>query len=177
MAKSSEWRERCCRDETATNIGKGSQPVERPRGQNLRVFVLIKRRKPLKASHPELRVHKTYGCRTKHARIANGIAKSHCAHAFCIAGYFGAERLSEFFFRKQIHKLPSSMAPFESAIRYPSKSRVFVFLTRLPAGEQKASFSAVDLPGALMFESLTEPAFQPASATRSCVCWKRDEPI
>lgn len=50
-------------------------------------------------------MHKTYGCRTKHARIANGIAKSHCADAFCIAGYFGAERLSEFFFRKQIHKL------------------------------------------------------------------------
>ena len=44
----------------------------------------------LKASHPKLEVHNTYGYRTKHARIANGIAKSHCADAFCIAGNFGA---------------------------------------------------------------------------------------
>jgi hypothetical protein len=43
----------------------------------------------LKASHPKLEVHNTYGYRTKHARIANGIAKSHCADAFCIAGEHG----------------------------------------------------------------------------------------
>ncbi|WP_418307548.1 hypothetical protein, partial [Parasutterella excrementihominis] len=82
----------------------------------------------LKASHPELEVNNTYGYRTKHARIANDIAKSHCADAFCIAGNLGAERLSEFFFQKQtrrnnrqIHKLSilkggirkRNQAPFE----------------------------------------------------------------
>ena len=66
----------------------------------------------LKVSHPELEVNNTYGYRTKHVRIANGIAKSHCADAFCIAGNLGAKRLGEFFFQKQtrrnnrqIHKL------------------------------------------------------------------------
>ncbi|KAB3814925.1 HNH endonuclease, partial [Phocaeicola vulgatus] len=66
----------------------------------------------LKASHPELEVHNTYGYRTKHTRIVNGIDKSHCADAFCIAGNLGAKRLGEFFFQKQtrrnnrqIHKL------------------------------------------------------------------------
>ena len=82
----------------------------------------------LKASHPELEVNNTYGYRTKHARIANDIAKSHCADAFCIAGNLGAERLGEFFFQKQtrrnnrqIHKLSilkggirkRNQAPFE----------------------------------------------------------------
>ena len=82
----------------------------------------------LKASHPEQEVQNTYGYRTKHARIENGIAKSHCADAFCIAGNLGAERLGEFFFQKQtrrnnrqIHKLSvlkhglrkRNQAPFE----------------------------------------------------------------
>ena len=72
---------------------------------------------------------------------------------------------------------PSSKAAFESAIKFPLRSRGSVFLTRLPAREKKASFSAVDHPGTLMFENLTEPAFQPVSAIKSCVCWKRDKPI
>ena len=82
----------------------------------------------LKASHSELEVNNTYGYRTKHARIVNGIDKSHCADAFCIAGNFGAKRLGEFFFQKQtrrnnrqIHKLSilkgdirkRNQAPFE----------------------------------------------------------------
>ena len=82
----------------------------------------------LKASHPELEVQNTYGYRTKHARISNGITKSHCADAFCIAGNLGAERLGELFFQKQtrrnnrqIHKLSilkggirkRNQAPFE----------------------------------------------------------------
>ena len=82
----------------------------------------------LKASYPELKVHETYGYLTKHARIANGIVKSHGADAFCIAGNLGAERLGEFFFQKQtrrnnrqIHKLSilkggirkRNQAPFE----------------------------------------------------------------
>ena len=82
----------------------------------------------LKTSHPGLEVHNTYGYRTKYTRIVNGIDKSHCADAFCIAGNLGAERLGEFFFQKQtrrnnrqIHKLSilkgdirkRNQAPFE----------------------------------------------------------------
>ena len=82
----------------------------------------------LKASHQKLEVQNTYGYRTKHARISNGIAKSHCADAFCIAGNIGAKRLGEFLFQKQtrrnnrqIHKLSilkgslrkRNQAPFE----------------------------------------------------------------
>ena len=66
--------------------------------------------------------------KTKHTRIVNGIDKSHCADAFCIAGNLGAKRLGEFFFQKQtrrnnrqIHKLSilkhglrkRNQAPFE----------------------------------------------------------------
>ena len=82
----------------------------------------------LKASHPKLEVQNTYGYRTKHTRIVNGIDKSHCADACCIAGNLGAKRLGEFFFQKQtrrnnrqIHKLSilkcgirkRNQAPFE----------------------------------------------------------------
>lgn len=66
----------------------------------------------LKSAYPELDVHNTYGYLTKHARITHGIAKSHCADAFCIAGNFGAKRLGYYYFQKQtrrhnrqIHKL------------------------------------------------------------------------
>ena len=66
----------------------------------------------LKAAHPELEVRNTYGYLTKHARIEHGIAKSHCADAFCIAGNLKAERLGSFYYQKQtrrhnrqIHKL------------------------------------------------------------------------
>lgn len=66
----------------------------------------------LKKAHPELRVRNTYGYLTKHKRISHGIAKSHCADAYCIADNLGAKRLEGFFFQKQprkhnrqIHKL------------------------------------------------------------------------
>ena len=66
----------------------------------------------LKSAYPELDVRNTYGYLTKHARITHGIAKSHCADAFCIAGNFGAKRLGYYYFQKQtrrhnrqIHKL------------------------------------------------------------------------
>ena len=42
-------------------------------------------------------VHLTYGYVTKHARIHNNIAKTHCADALCISGNVGAERLSWFY--------------------------------------------------------------------------------
>ena len=114
-------------------LHRGEITLKTKRGQSFRAeaFMGIMRWEVLnrlKASHPELEVHNTYGYRTKHARIANGIAKSHCADAFCIAGNFGAKRLGEFFFQKQtrrnnrqIHKLSifkggirkRNQAPFE----------------------------------------------------------------
>ena len=170
-------------------LHRGEITLKAKRGQSFRAetFMGIMRWEVLdrlKASHPKLEVQNTYGYRTKHARISNGIAKSHCADAFCIAGNLGAERLGEFFFQKQTRgttgrftSFPSSNTDFESAIKFPLRSRGSVFLTRLPAREKKASFSAVDHPGTLMFENLTEPAFQPVSAIKSCVRWKRDKPI
>ena len=41
-------------------------------------------------------VHNTYGYITKDTRISNGIEKTHCADAFCIAGNLKAERLDTF---------------------------------------------------------------------------------
>ena len=58
----------------------------------------------LKKAHPELRVRNTYGYLTKHKRISHGIAKSHCADAYCIADNLGAKRLEGFFFQKQTRK-------------------------------------------------------------------------
>ena len=170
-------------------LHRGEITLKPKRGQSFRAeaFMGIMRWEVLgrlKASHPELEVNNTYGYRTKHARIANDIAKSHCADAFCIAGNLGAERLGEFFFRSRrvgttgrFISFPSSKAAFESAIRLPMRSKASAFLTKLPAREKKASFSAVDHLGSLMFGRLTEPEFRQASATRSCICWKRDEPI
>ena len=114
-------------------LHRGEITLKAKRGQSFRAeaFMGIMRwevQNRLKASHPELEVNNTYGYRTKHARIANDIAKSHCADAFCIAGNLGAERLGEFFFQKQtrrnnrqIHKLSilkggirkRNQAPFE----------------------------------------------------------------
>ncbi|WP_278748346.1 RNA-guided endonuclease IscB, partial [Parasutterella excrementihominis] len=114
-------------------LHRGEMKLRAKRGQSLRAeaFMGIMRWEVLgrlKTSHPELEVNNTYGYRTKHVRIRNGIAKSHCADAFCIAGNLGAERLGEFFFQKQtrrnnrqIHKLSilkggirkRNQAPFE----------------------------------------------------------------
>ena len=98
-------------------LHRGEITLKAKRGQSFRAeaFMGIMRwevHNRLRALHPGIEVSNTYGYRTKHARIANGIAKSHCADAFCIAGNLGAERLCEFFFQKQtrrnnrqIHKL------------------------------------------------------------------------
>lgn len=58
----------------------------------------------LKAAYPELEVRNTYGYLTKHKRITHGIAKTHCADAYCIAGNLAATRLRGFFFQKQTRK-------------------------------------------------------------------------
>ena len=58
----------------------------------------------LKKAHPELNVRNTYGYLTKHKRISHGIAKSHCADAYCTADNLGAKRLEGFFFQKQTRK-------------------------------------------------------------------------
>ncbi len=66
----------------------------------------------LKATYPEVEIAITYGYITKFERDTRGIAKSHCADAFCIAGNFEAKRLGAYIFYKQtrrhnrkIHKL------------------------------------------------------------------------
>ena len=46
----------------------------------------------LKLNYPRKNVHITYGYITKHQRIENGIVKSHCSDAFCIAGNLQAKR-------------------------------------------------------------------------------------
>ena len=55
----------------------------------------------LKKAHPELSVRNTYGYLTKHKRISHGIAKSHCADAYCIADNLGAKRLEGFSFKSK----------------------------------------------------------------------------
>lgn len=46
----------------------------------------------LMLNYPGKNVHITYGYITKHRRIGNGIEKSHCSDAFCIAGNLQAKR-------------------------------------------------------------------------------------
>ena len=68
--------------------------------------------KRLREKHPELEVSNTYGYLTKNTRIKHGIAKTHCADAYCIADNLQAKRLEGYYFQKQtrrhnrqIHKL------------------------------------------------------------------------
>ena len=68
--------------------------------------------KRLMENHPELEVSNTYGYLTKNTRIKHGIAKTHCADAYCIADNLQAKRLEGYYFQKQtrrhnrqIHKL------------------------------------------------------------------------
>lgn len=58
----------------------------------------------LKTAHPEREVRNTYGYLTKHKRIRYGIAKTHCADAFCIAGNLDAKRLGHYYFQKQVRR-------------------------------------------------------------------------
>ena len=92
----------------------------------------------LKASHPELEVRNTYGYLTKHARIRHGIAKSHCADAFCIAGNLDAERLGEYFFQKQTRR----------------NNRQIHKLTILKGGIRKRNQAAYEVKGFRLFDKV-----------------------
>lgn len=87
----------------------GKIELKAKRGKSLRpeAFMGIMRRtvlKRLREGNPGLEVQNTYGYITKHTRIANGIAKSHCADAYCIAGNLKAVRRGEHLFQKQMRK-------------------------------------------------------------------------
>lgn len=56
----------------------------------------------LKEQYPNVRL--TYGYITKNIRIANNIAKTHTADAYCIAGNIEAKRLEYEYFRKQVRR-------------------------------------------------------------------------
>ncbi len=170
-------------------LHRGEITLKAKRGQSFRAeaFMGIMRWEVLdrlKASHPELEVQ-------QHLRLpdqARTNRERHCQVALCRC--FLHRRQSRCRKARRI-LLPEADTPEQPAdsqasilkggIRKrnqaPLRSKASVFLTKLPAREKKASFSAVDHRGSLMFENLTEPAFQPASAARSCICWKRDEPI
>ena len=169
-------------------LHRGEITLKAKRGQSFRAetFMGIMRWEVLnrlKASHPELEVNNTYGYRTKHgsrttslSRIVQMLSASPATSA-PKGSANSSSRSRRAGTTGRFTSSPSSKAAFESAIRLPLRSKASVFLTKLPAREKKASFSAVDHPGSLMFGSLTEPEFRQASATRSCICWKRDKPI
>lgn len=56
----------------------------------------------LKEQYPDVRL--TYGYITKNTRIANNIAKTHTADAFCIVGNVEAKRLGYEYLRKQVRR-------------------------------------------------------------------------
>ena len=62
---------------------------------------LFKRAKEANADIP---LKATFGHITKSKRIQFGIAKTHCADAFCIAGNLNAKRLGEYLYQKQTRK-------------------------------------------------------------------------
>jgi len=161
-------------------LHRGEITLKAKRGQSFRAeaFMGIMRWEVLnrlKASHPELEVNNTYGYWTKHARIANGIAKSHCADSAspAISAPKGSANSSSRSRRvgttDRFTSFPFSKAAGENAIRRPLRSKAFVCLIKLPAREKKALFSVVDHPGTSMFESSMEPVFQPASAIKNYV--------
>ena len=170
-------------------LHRGELTLKAKRGQSFRAeaFMGIMRWEVLnrlKAPHPELEVNNTYGYRTKThgsrtaspSRIVQMLSASPAISA-PKGSANSSSRSRRVGTTGRFTNFPSSNTDFENAIKFPLRSMASVFLTRLPAREKKASFSAVDHPGSLMFENLTEPAFRQASATRSCICWKRDKLI
>ncbi|MDO4801412.1 MAG: RNA-guided endonuclease IscB, partial [Prevotellaceae bacterium] len=51
----------------------------------------------LKSEHTDKDMCMTYGYITKHRRISNGVEKTHCADAYCIAGNLNAIRMSKYY--------------------------------------------------------------------------------
>ena len=58
----------------------------------------------LKSACPEQEVGNTCGSLAKHTRMTLGIARSHCADAFCLAGHLEAKRLWTSCFQKQTRR-------------------------------------------------------------------------
>lgn len=92
----------------------------------------------LKKAHPELSVRNTYGYLTKHSRISHGIAKSHCADAYCIAGHLKAKRLAGYYFQKQTRR----------------HNRQIHKLTILKGGLRKRNQAAYEIKGFRLFDKV-----------------------
>ena len=85
----------------------GKIKLTQKRGQNFRAeaFMGIMRwalLDKLKAIYPN--VQNTYGYLTKDSRIRLGLPKEHCVDAYWIAGNFEAERLTYYWYQKQVRK-------------------------------------------------------------------------
>ena len=92
----------------------------------------------LKAMHPEIEIRNTYGYLTKHSRISHGIAKSHCADAYCIAGHLKAKRLDGYYFQKQTRR----------------HNRQIHKLTILKGGLRKKNQAAYEIKGFRLFDKV-----------------------
>lgn len=69
--------------------------------------------KRTKAEYPNTNL--TYGYKTKHTRIHNGIEKAHCADAYCISGNIQAERLSWYYVVRMLQRHTRSLHVFKPA--------------------------------------------------------------
>ena len=92
----------------------------------------------LKEIHPEIEIRNTYGYLTKHSRISHGIAKSHCADAYCIAGHLKAKRLDGYYFQKQTRR----------------HNRQIHKLTILKGGLRKKNQAAYEIKGFRLFDKV-----------------------
>ena len=82
----------------AYHKGEIKLPIKRLRSMRDAAFMSVMRWKvydKLKAACPEKDVRLTYGYLTKKKRIDNGIEKTHCTDAFCIADNLRAKRLDD----------------------------------------------------------------------------------
>ena len=66
----------------------------------------------------------TYGYKTKHTRIHNGIEKAHCADAYCISGNIQAERMSWYYAVRMLQRHTRSLHVFKPAKGGIGKSRL-----------------------------------------------------
>ena len=92
----------------------------------------------LKTAYPDIEIRNTYGYLTKHSRISHGIAKSHCADAYCIAGHLKAKRLAGYYFQKQTRR----------------HNRQIHKLTILKGGLRKSNQAAYEIKGFRLFDKV-----------------------